>query len=42
MAKKQKKPKISRRQMRKIRVQQAIFGVVAVILIASMVVTLFT
>jgi hypothetical protein len=39
---KQKKPKISKRQMRKIRVQQMIFGVVAIIVIASMVVTLFT
>jgi hypothetical protein len=39
---KQKKPRVSRRQMRKIRVQQAIFGVIAVIVIASMVVTLFT
>jgi len=39
---KQKKPRISKRQMRKIRVQQMIFGVVAIIVIASMVVTLFT
>jgi len=39
---KQKKPRVSKRQMRKIRVQQAIFGVIAIIVIASMVVTLFT
>ena len=42
MAKKKKKPQLSKRQQRKIRTQQLIFGAVAVILIASMVVTLFT
>ncbi len=41
MAKK-KKPQLSKRQQRKIRTQQVIFGFIAVILIASMVVTLFT
>ncbi|MFN2147919.1 MAG: hypothetical protein ACK2T2_05970 [Anaerolineales bacterium] len=42
MAKKQKKPRISQRQMRKIRVQQAIFGLIALIVIASMVLALIT
>jgi predicted nucleic acid-binding Zn ribbon protein len=42
MAKKKKKPQLSKRQQRKIRTQQVIFGVVAVILIGSMLVSLFT
>jgi hypothetical protein len=42
MAKKNKKPQLSKRQQRKIRTQQVIFGAIAVILIASMIVTLFT
>ena len=39
---KQKKPRISKRQMRKIRVQQMIFGLIALIVIASMVLALVT
>jgi hypothetical protein len=42
MAKKTKKPQLSKRQQRKIRTQQVIFGMIAVILIGSMLVSLFT
>jgi hypothetical protein len=37
-----KKSRVSKRQMRKIRVQQAIFGMIALIVIASMVLALIT
>ena len=37
-----KKPKITKRQMRKIRIQQAIFGLIALIVIASMILALIT
>jgi hypothetical protein len=41
-AKRKKAPKISRRQRRRIRIQQIIFALIAIVVIASFLVSLIT